>query len=134
MKCLRRLALAGSPVVDVKDYRQKVFELIPSLEVLDGKNKKGEDVLEDESESEDILPGEGDEEEEDSLENEEDIVISEGEEEEEFVPKKRGAPEQAKGKVPAPEEEESEEEEEGEEEEEFDSEEEEGIALYYKKL
>ena len=102
-------------MVHINDYRQKVFDQIPSLEVLDGKNKNGEDVLEDESESEEEAP-ESDEEE--SLENEEDIVISEGEEEEEGVmPQKRGLPQQPKGKAPV--------QEEVSEEEEFDSEEEE---------
>jgi acidic leucine-rich nuclear phosphoprotein 32 family protein B len=117
--------------VDVKDYRQSVFALIPSLEVLDGKDKKGEDVLEDESESGEFLD---DSEEEELLENEDDAEISEGEEEEEIVPQKRGVPQQAKGNVPAQGESEEEEEVEGEEEEEEEFDSEEGKPLFVKKL
>lgn len=34
----------GNPVCELEDYQEKVFELIPSLEVLDGFNQEGDEV------------------------------------------------------------------------------------------
>ena len=79
------------------DYRDQVFAMLPTLEVLDGMNKEGEEVYEEEEDDDD--------------EDEEDFVAFEGEEgvlpegelesdsgEEELVPGKRAAP--IKGKLP----------------------------------
>merc|ERR1719464_227224 len=42
---LRSLDLMGNPVTESDEaYTEKVFELIPSLEVLDGYNKEGDEV------------------------------------------------------------------------------------------
>ena len=49
--------------------RDEVFAMIPTLEILDGRNKKGEEVLED-SDAEELVEeeGEGEEDDEDDLE------------------------------------------------------------------
>ena len=47
MKALTHLVsldLSMNEVCNIDGYREKVFEMIPSLEVLDGKNKAGESV------------------------------------------------------------------------------------------
>jgi hypothetical protein len=51
---LLSLELADNSVTDIEDYREKVFELCSSIEVLDGLNAEGQEVsLEDEEISDD---------------------------------------------------------------------------------
>jgi len=45
---LKNLDLSSNPVADTKGYKEKIFELLPNLEILDGCNKNGEDVISDE--------------------------------------------------------------------------------------
>jgi Leucine-rich repeat (LRR) protein len=52
---LKWLDLEGNPVTRVPRYTEKVFELITSLEVLDGCNREGE-KLEDASDDDEVLP------------------------------------------------------------------------------
>lgn len=68
---LKNLDLMGNPVCESDDkYTEKVFELIPSLEVLDGYNKEGDEVdSEDESGYGEELGEEGEEEIEEQLMN-----------------------------------------------------------------
>ena len=54
MAKLKRLALIGSPLSKKENYAEQVFKALPQLEVLDGLNKKGEEVFDDESESEEF--------------------------------------------------------------------------------
>jgi hypothetical protein len=39
MKNLQYLDLFGCPVADMKDYREKVFEMLPQVKYLDGTDK-----------------------------------------------------------------------------------------------
>lgn len=73
------LDLFNCEVTEVPDYRQKVFELIPSLKFLDGYDFNNKEMIEDEDledfdeddEEEDAPAGEDDEEESDEEEDEE---------------------------------------------------------------
>jgi len=49
---LKNLELQGNPVSKLSDYKVKIFRLLPSLEVLDNKNRLGEAVF-DESDEDD---------------------------------------------------------------------------------
>ncbi|CAD8088531.1 unnamed protein product [Paramecium primaurelia] len=57
---LESLELIDNPLTKEAGYHKKVFQLIPSLKVLDNKNEKGEEVLDDEGD-EDIDDDEFDE-------------------------------------------------------------------------
>jgi len=50
LKQLKTLDLGNNDVANAKGYKEHVFQLIPSLTVLDGYNKNGEEVF---SESDD---------------------------------------------------------------------------------
>jgi len=47
------LDLEGNDVTKVNDYEKKVFEMMPNLAVLDGKDAQGEEVMSGESDEED---------------------------------------------------------------------------------
>lgn len=61
LKNLYSLDLIGNPVCELENYQEMVFEMIPSLEVLDGLNQEGDEV--DSIEYGDELDGEEGEEE-----------------------------------------------------------------------
>eukprot|EP00331_Platyophrya_macrostoma_P021354 CAMPEP_0176445914 /NCGR_PEP_ID=MMETSP0127-20121128/24003_1 /TAXON_ID=938130 /ORGANISM="Platyophrya macrostoma, Strain WH" /LENGTH=203 /DNA_ID=CAMNT_0017831827 /DNA_START=201 /DNA_END=812 /DNA_ORIENTATION=+ len=83
-----QLDLFGCPVSEQADYREKVFGLFPSLQILDNKDPDGEDVeyAEDDEEGEGDDDGEDDEE---DFEGDEDEDGSDEDEEEEEKPKKK---------------------------------------------
>lgn len=58
MSNLKNIDLLSNDVTQEADYRKKVFEMFPLLEVLDGTNQEGEEV-----DSEDEFGGEGGEDE-----------------------------------------------------------------------
>ncbi|CAD8078623.1 unnamed protein product [Paramecium primaurelia] len=60
---LESLELIDNPLTKEAGYHKKVFQLIPSLKVLDNKNEKGEEVLDDEDDDDEF-----DEDEDDSYE------------------------------------------------------------------
>ena len=75
LKCLanyniKKLNLEGNPVAKTENYREQLFELIPSLTSIDGKDRNGNEV------ESTIYGGEDEEEEEDD-----DVDYEEGEEE-----------------------------------------------------
>jgi hypothetical protein len=55
---LRILDLAGSQICDKPNYREDVYAILPQIEILDGKNKAGEEIEEDQSEEEEFVEGE----------------------------------------------------------------------------
>ncbi|GJQ10826.1 hypothetical protein GpartN1_g4967.t1 [Galdieria partita] len=56
LKNLRVLDLYGNPVTNSTDYREKVFAMIPSLEILDGADKEGNEIgSEEEDEEEEVF-------------------------------------------------------------------------------
>lgn len=59
LKSLKNLDLMGNEVTDAADYKKKVWEMLPDLEVLDGYNKAGEEVLSDDSDDFDLYGEEG---------------------------------------------------------------------------
>jgi len=65
LKELKNLDLMNNEVTDLPDYKTKVWEMLPNLEVLDGYNKKGEEILSDDSDDFDLY---GDEEGENDIE------------------------------------------------------------------
>lgn len=69
------LSLEGNPIADKEDYREKVFEIFPELEILDGIDQNGNMV---DSEDDD---GEYGEEEDDISENTRKRLLEQG-----FVP------------------------------------------------
>jgi len=75
LKELKDLYLAGCPISEKEDYREKLFSLIPSLEILDMVDKDGNDVageLEGDEGEEDEEEFEGESEDEDEEYEEED--------------------------------------------------------------
>ena len=60
------LDLLDCPVTNIEDYRNRVFEFLPSLKSLDGLDKEGQEVDSEEEEEE-----EGEEEEEEEEDEEE---------------------------------------------------------------
>lgn len=50
---LQSLDLSSNPLSDKDGYVEKVFEMFPSLEVLDGLNKEGDEVLSEDEDDED---------------------------------------------------------------------------------
>ena len=89
---LRQIDLAGSPLAQKENYREKIFEMFPKLELLDNLDEKGSEVKVDENElmqNQDVEEiSEGNEEEEEE-ENEDGIDKDEKEEEEETQEKIR---------------------------------------------
>ncbi|CAD8075513.1 unnamed protein product [Paramecium primaurelia] len=76
LKQLQQLDLADNPISQLPGYFNKVFQLIPSLQVLDNKDKDGQEIElssgEDElDESDDQGGKEGDEDEEDEFDEDE---------------------------------------------------------------
>ena len=59
LKSLLKLDLTGNKVCEEEDYTKKVFEMLPSLEVLDMQDKQGEFVESDEDDDEYGEEGEG---------------------------------------------------------------------------
>jgi len=59
--------LEGNEVTKLEGYTQKVFELLPGLAILDGKNKEGEEIISQESDEDEEEYGgeEGEEDDED---------------------------------------------------------------------
>lgn len=57
---LVNLDLTGNPVTEQVNYKKKVFEMFPNLEVLDAQDKEGNEVLSEEDEDYDDEDGEGD--------------------------------------------------------------------------
>ena len=53
MSGLQSLDLSSSPLSEKEGYVEKVFEMFPSLEVLDGLNKEGDEVLSEDEDDED---------------------------------------------------------------------------------
>lgn len=45
LKELVQLDLSDCPICELPDYRTTVFAMIPSLEILDNKNRKGEELV-----------------------------------------------------------------------------------------
>jgi len=70
LKNLRSLDLFNCEVTTEKDYRTKVFELLPQLSYLDGTDKAGKENEEEESEEEDGEDGEEDYEDDELLDEE----------------------------------------------------------------
>jgi hypothetical protein len=75
LKCLanyniKKLNLQGNPVANTDNYREQLFDLVPSLTSIDGKDRDGNEV------ESTIYGGEDEEEEEDD-----DVDYEEGEEE-----------------------------------------------------
>jgi len=70
LKNLRSLDLFNCEVTTEKDYRTKVFELLPQLSYLDGTDKAGKENEEEESEEEDGEEGEEDYEDDELLDEE----------------------------------------------------------------
>jgi acidic leucine-rich nuclear phosphoprotein 32 family member B len=87
------LDLYKCPVTKVKEYREKVFAMIPSLKYLDGVDKEGNERLETDDEEDDEdeegeegdEEGEGGEEEDDAEGDEEDVEEEEDEDDDEEV-------------------------------------------------
>lgn len=64
---LKSIDLVNNPVVDQQGYKTRMFELIPTLVILDGYNKEGEEVFSESDESEYGAYGEEGEDEEDFI-------------------------------------------------------------------
>ena len=60
LKTLKNLDLEKNPVTKLSDYKSKLFEMLPSLQVLDNHNRRGELVF---SDDEDDFGAEGGEDE-----------------------------------------------------------------------
>lgn len=73
LECLKEipnlinLDLEGNEITKLDGYKEKVFEMLPTLSILDGKNKEGEEIISQESdEDEEDYGGEdGEEDDED---------------------------------------------------------------------
>ena len=98
------LMVEGNPIANQTNYREKLFELIPTLQVIDGLNAKGEEVDfgDDDDDDDDDLPDDDDSDEfdEDDLDDDDDDEFGDDSEEseiEEPKPRKKGASDQ-KGK------------------------------------
>lgn len=61
------LDLSGNPVAEKEGYREKVFEIFPDLEVLDGNDKEGNEVDSVEEDYDDEEDGEMEEIDEETL-------------------------------------------------------------------
>ena len=85
---MTKINLLGNPVVESNEnYKKELFELIPSLSAIDGKDKAGEDVEstiyggeEDEEEEDDKIDGDEGDEQDDDVSGE-DYEVDEGDEE-----------------------------------------------------
>ena len=89
------LDLKNCPVTLTEDYRQSIFKIIPSLQVIDGMDREGKEIslFSDDEDDDDLIGGDDDDDDDD---DEEEFDDSEEEEEEEDessesveVPKKR---------------------------------------------
>ena len=78
--------LFGCPVANVKDYRDQLFEMIPSLQIVDGVNREGEEMSLSDIDSQDELD-EVDQEESESQDKDSSIDSLQGSEDD--VPKVR---------------------------------------------
>ncbi|CAK80276.1 unnamed protein product (macronuclear) [Paramecium tetraurelia] len=76
LKQLQQLDLADNPITHLPGYFNKIFELIPSLSVLDNKDKDGQEIEissgEDEGDESDLGGKVGDEDDEDEFDEDED--------------------------------------------------------------
>lgn len=62
LKCLRNLDLENNPITKLAGYKDHMFKLIPTLELLDGYDKEGEEVFsEDDDDDIDDYGEEGEE-------------------------------------------------------------------------
>ena len=52
LKSLSNINLVDNPISELDDYQKKMFEMFPQLEVLDGVDKEGAEVLSEEDEEE----------------------------------------------------------------------------------
>ena len=50
LKELASLNLSGNPVTEVEDYREKIYEMFPKLDILDGFDKGGNEINTEENE------------------------------------------------------------------------------------
>lgn len=50
LKQLSNINLSENPISEEEDYKEKLFEMFPQLEVLDGVDKEGAEVLSEEEE------------------------------------------------------------------------------------
>jgi len=86
LKGIRNIDLENNPISELEGYRDKMFEMFPALEVLDGLDKEGNDVYSDEGDEEPEFDEEGedgivdDDEEGEDFEEDEDYDDEEGEE------------------------------------------------------
>lgn len=70
---LAQLDISGTPLADQQDYRDKVFKLFKDLQILDNKDKDGNEVeYEDDEEFEDDEEGDEDLDDEEGFDDEED--------------------------------------------------------------
>ena len=97
---LMSLMVEGNPISQEENYREKLFKIIPSLQVIDGFNASGEEVdFAEDDEDEEEFNDDSDEFDEDDLDDDEDDFGDDSEvsEVEEPKPRKKGAADQ-KGK------------------------------------
>ncbi len=102
---MESLDISNNPLCNAEDYTAKVRELLPNIDVLDGFNKEGAEVVsEDESEEgdEDEEEGEEDDEEGEGEEDGEDEEGEDGEDDEDDEEEEEGdeAEEGAEGENP----------------------------------
>ena len=55
MKNLKTLLLENCPITEIENYRNEIFALLPDLQLLDGKNRQGEDASDEDFEQQDEL-------------------------------------------------------------------------------
>lgn len=85
LKHLERLDLEDTPLSELEDYREKVFTILPQLNIVDGYDKEGNelDYTTDEDEEGEIDDSEENEDEEEDDEDEDDSEDDEDDEDEE---------------------------------------------------
>ena len=85
LKHLERLDLEDTPLSELEDYREKVFLILPQLNIVDGYDKEGNelDYTTDEDEEGEIDDSEENEDEEEDDEDEDDSEDDEDDEDEE---------------------------------------------------
>ena len=47
---LEHLDLSGNPICELNNYSDKVFKILPNLEILDGQDQEGNEVVTDDEE------------------------------------------------------------------------------------
>lgn len=87
LKSLVYIDLFGCPIANVKDYRDKLFEMIPCLQIVDGINRDGIEMSLSDIDSEDSLD-EGDQDDSES-QDDDDSSVGSLQECEDNVPKLR---------------------------------------------